>query len=173
MERLRQVGTVGKPHGVRGEVKVIPNVEEPAWLERIPWLFVGDSEEMAEPLEVERLRYQQSSKGLTLLLKFVGFETPEAVARLRRQAVLVREADFPFEESEGPVVDLIGFDVVSPSGEHLGTLTQILEMPAQQIYEVTDEAGRVTLVPVVDEFVREVDAEGRRVIVDPIEGLFE
>ena len=171
--RLFRVGTVAKPHGVRGEVKVIPELDEPEQLEDLDVLFVGETESSARPLKMEGLRYQHSSKGLTLLVKFEGFDSPEDVGALRRGGVFVSEKDFPVGDDEVFADDLIGYRVVTPEGQDLGTVTNVLDMPAQLLYEVTGTDGRVALVPAVEEFVKEIDEEGRRIVVVPIEGLFE
>lgn len=171
--RLFRVGTVAKPHGVRGEVKVVPELDEPEELEDLEALYVGDSESSARPLRMEGLRYQHSSKGLTLLVKFEGFNSPEDVSSLRRAGVFVSEKDFPVGEDEVLADDLIGYRVVTPEGQDLGNVTNVLDMPAQLLYEVTGNDGRVALVPAVEEFVKEIDEGGRRIVVVPIEGLFE
>lgn len=171
--RLFHVGTVAKPHGVRGEVKVIPELDDPESLEEVDVLFVGTSQESARPLTVERVRYQHSSKGLTLLVKFGGYDSPEEVSALRRNAVFVTEQELPIADDEVLAEDLVGFAVVTPEGADLGTVTDVLDMPAHLVYEVTAKDGRVTLVPSVAEFVKKIDEEARRITIVPIEGLFE
>ena len=170
---LIHVGTVGRPHGVRGEVKIIPETDEPERLVDLGELFLGSSDAEAQPFPVERIRFQHSKKGLTLLVKFAGFETPEQAQVLRRWSVMVRRSDFPLEEDETLAADLIGFEVVSTDGERLGQIRNVLDLPAQIVYEVERMDGQIAMVPGVEAFVREVDVSARRMTIAPIEGLFE
>ncbi|HEX7071145.1 MAG TPA: ribosome maturation factor RimM, partial [Rhodothermales bacterium] len=169
---LVRVGRIGRPHGVRGEVKVIPETDEPERLEGLDVMYVCPAGGEPEPMQVDGLRYQHSSKGLTLLVKFAGFETPEAAMALRQRAVMVRSEDMPIEEDEVLVADLIGYEVLSESGERIGLITNVLDMPAQTVYEITRGDGSVSLLPGVAEFVRRIDSDERRMVVAPIEGLF-
>ena len=64
---------------------------------------------------------------------------------------------------------IIGASVVTEDGESVGTLEDILETPASQIYVVKGETEH--LIPAVDEFIVKVDAENAVVTVRLIEGM--
>lgn len=170
---LVHVGVVGKPHGVRGEVKVVPHVDEPERLSSVDVVYLGRTAENAVRTEVEGLRFQHSKKGITMLMKLQGHDTPEAVQDLRGWNVLVHESTLPLAEDEVFADDLVGFEVVDTEGTVLGRVEQVLDMPAQIVYEIRRQDGGVSLVPGVEEFVVEIDTGARRMILAPIEGLLE
>jgi 16S rRNA processing protein RimM len=62
--------------------------------------------------------------------------------------------------------------VESTTGEPLGTIFQVVETGANDVYEVRHE-GRTFLVPVVPHIVISVDTEAQKVVIDPIPGLLD
>ena len=66
---------------------------------------------------------------------------------------------------------LIGLNVESDQGQELGTLTGILETGANDVYVVTDSAGKEILLPAIPPVILEVDMGGQRMLVHILEGL--
>jgi 16S rRNA processing protein RimM len=66
--------------------------------------------------------------------------------------------------------ELVGLRVVTPDGEAIGTVREVLRAPAQDLL-VIDRNGGEVLVPMVREWVRSVDPEAGVVTVESIEGL--
>jgi len=91
-----------------------------------------------------------------------------------RGAVLIaaREELPPPGEDEWFVADLVGSEVVSDAGEPLGTLEEVLKMPANDVFVVRGPRGEI-LLPVIDDVIRTVDPEAGRVTVHLLPGLVE
>ncbi len=171
-EELLLVGRVGTTHGVRGEVKVMPETEDPSRFTELDTVFVGQAPEQATARRVESVRFQQGRRGVTVVLKLAGFDTPEAAATLRRQAVFARAADLPPpDDDEFFLHDLIGARVVTDAGEEVGTLKDILELSAHAVYVVSRPGKPEAMIPAVPVFIAEVDLERKTLVVHPIEGL--
>ena len=64
--------------------------------------------------------------------------------------------------------DIIGLDVYTTDGQHLGQVTEVLKGAANDVY-VTPRA----MIPAVKQFVLEIDLAGGKMVVEPIEGLIE
>ena len=62
--------------------------------------------------------------------------------------------------------------VDAASGRVYGTITSVTHPAAQDIYTVRDENGAETLFPAVKPFLKQVDLENGRVLVEPIPGMF-
>ena len=78
----------------------------------------------------------------------------------------------PLPEGAHYIVDLIGLPVInSGSGKVYGTLADVTNSGASDIYEISTEKGP-RYMPAVPEFVREIDLE-RGIFVQPIEGMFD
>jgi 16S rRNA processing protein RimM len=66
------------------------------------------------------------------------------------------------------VDDLMGFAVVDPSGEHLGTIRDVVSSPAHDILDIDG-----VLVPAVNQFILEIDMDRKQIVLQPIPGLFD
>lgn len=174
-DELLLVGRVGKPHGVRGELKVIPETDDPARFEDLATLFIGPSPAEAAPHGVEGVRFQQTKRGLTVLVRLDGVASVEAASALRRQEVYAREADLPpLGDDEFFLHDLVGLDVYTDAHEApLGTVRDVLDLPMHPVLVVARRGQPDVLVPAVPEFLDEVDLDAGRLVVRPIEGLIE
>jgi 16S rRNA processing protein RimM len=173
-EELLLMGRFFRPHGLKGEVKVIPETDAPDHFAELETIYVGQEPELASGIPVQSVRFQQTKHGVTVILKLEGVETPEGAAALRDQLVFARESDLPeLDEDEVYLHDLVGLAVITEGGEEIGTISDVLEMPGHVTY-VVDRPGRQDAwIPAVPEFVIEVDLDAERIVIRPIEGLLE
>jgi 16S rRNA processing protein RimM len=157
-------GRLGRPHGVRGELPLRP--------------YNPDGEGLAGttlPATVRLVR-QQESREVTLvaarpanqtwLVRFEGVESREQAAALTNfELWLPRSALSALESDQFYVQDLLGCEVVDADGRVRGTVKSSFWNGAQDVLTVQGPEGEL-LVPAVPEFIRGVDLEARRVIVD-------
>jgi 16S rRNA processing protein RimM len=157
------VGRVVKPHGIRGEVVVHPETDNPKRFEEGSTMFAGD-----RPMTVRASRPHQGR----LLVFFDGVEDRNAAELLRDVELEIDAADAG-ELPDGSYYphELQGCAVVDADGRTLGTLLRVDENPANDLWVVSRD-GEEVLVPAVKEIVRDVDLLARRVVLDPPEGLF-
>lgn len=94
-----------------------------------------------------------------------GIEAAEAAKEWSGSIVSVlREELPPPAEDEYYWVDLIGCEVTDAEGARVGEITGLTEGPAHDWIAVRRDDGEL-LLPMVSEFIREVDIAGRRVVV--------
>lgn len=159
------IGQIQKPHGVRGEVRVVSHTDFP---ERFTWLetvYVGEKD--LRLMTVESTRFH----GDLVLLKLEGFDSRESVESLRGQWLQVPESEaVPLEEGEYYLYQLEGLRVFTDEGEDLGELVQVMETGANNVFVVRGESGEL-LLPDTDEVVQEIDFENGRMIVHLLAGL--
>ena len=159
------IGRVQKPHGVRGEVRVMPYTELPqrfSWLETV---YVGETE--PKPVAVESVRFH----GEVVLLKLAGYDSRETAGALRGEWLQVLESEaIPLEEGEYYLYQLEGLAVYSDAGEHLGELVQVMETGANNVFVVRGPSGEI-LLPDTEEVVREIDFGNGRMTVHLLPGL--
>ncbi len=169
------MGHVNKPHGTKGEVFVWPLTDHPgdAFAPGVE-LCPGDAERGAPDPDLPCLRVEQSRpfrKGF--LVKFAGVDDRNAAELLRNLYVLR-----PFEElaglEEGEVFyhQLLGMKVETVDGRDLGEVEEVYDLRPAEMLAVRGEGG-VRLVPFLDSLVVEMDVEGRRLVIDPPEGLLD
>ena len=162
MEReFLEAGQIVNTHGIRGEVKLQPWVDSPAFLLDFPTLYID-----GEKMDVATARVHKNM----LLVGFRGVEDVNAAMRLKGKTVHFARKDAKLKPGQFFLADLIGLTVKRETGETLGVLTEVMTPPAQNIYVVKGEDG-THLIPAVPEFVRKVDIPGGEVTVALIEGM--
>lgn len=159
--RIIVVGRIVGPFGVKGWVKLKTFTDSPEILRRQAGWWIGRDGDWHESGTV-----QTQQNGAMLLARFEGCETPEAALAYRGLEVgLPRESLPPAGANEFYLADLIGLEVVNMEGEVLGTLAELFSNGAHDVMRVVDgEAER--LLPFIDRFVREVDIDARRILVE-------
>ena len=107
-----------------------------------------------------------------LLLGFEGVTTPEQAGRYRNQVISIAAADAAdLPEDEFYFHELQDLQVVDDAGNSLGTLTDILETGANDVYVVTDPHGGELLLPAIPEVILDVDLDAKTMKVHLIPGL--
>lgn len=173
---LAIVGRVRKAHGIRGELVIEPLTDAPdAVFAPGRRLFAGTVH--GDPAPDERVLIVEESrpfKGGGWIVAFEGFLDRNEAERWRERYVLAPRADLdPIGENEVYIHDLLGLEVVlQSSGERVGEVTDVYEVPQGVMLDVRREKGSV-LVPFRPEVVQRVDLDARRVFIDPPEGLIE
>ncbi len=164
-EQQLVIGQVAKPHGVRGDVRVVVHTDLP---ERFTWLdevYIG--EEDPRPVPVEYTRFHKD----WVLLKLAGYDDRDAVESLRGQLLKVREdQSIPLEEDEYFLFQLIGLSVISEDGDRLGELVQVIETGANNVFVVRGLQGEI-LIPDIAEVVRDIDFDSGQITVHLLPGL--
>ena len=95
-----------------------------------------------------------------------GFDDMDSVLPLKGTEVFVLREDAGLDENECFIQDIMGADVVDEDGNKIGILDDVLEYPTQRVFVVGEH-----LIPDVQEFIRNVDAEKGVITVRLIEGL--
>lgn len=165
--KLLEIGKIVNTHGLRGEVKIVPWTDSADDFEYISNVFVKVKSEY-KPLTIKNIKYQKSN----LIVKFAEFDDINEILPYKGMT-LYADRDELGELPEGVhyIVDLIGLDVVTESGEMVGTIADVFNTGASDIYDVKRDGKKNLLLPVIDDVVKEIDIENGRVTVNVMEGL--
>lgn len=167
MSDLLQVGVITSTHGVRGEVKVFPTTDDPARFKKLKQVILDDGKQQID-LEIASVKFFKNM----VILKFKGIDNINDVEKYRRATLLVtRENAVPLAEKEYFIADLIGLSAVSDEGEELGTITDVLQTGANDVYVVTTPQKEEILVPAIRECILAVDLDARRMQIHLLPGL--
>ena len=168
MEDLFQVGVITAPHGVRGEVKVFPTTDDNARFKNLKTVLLDQGRGTRE-LEIEGVKFFKNM----VILKFKGIDDRNDVERMRQAKLLVtRENAVELGKDEYFIADLIGIQVVSDEGEELGTISDVLQTGANDVYIVTDQnTGKEVLIPAIKDCILQVDVEQGFMKVHLLDGL--
>lgn len=167
MEDLLQIGVITTTHGVRGEVKVFPTTDDPMRFKKLKQVILDTGKEQIE-LEVAGARFFKN----LVILKFKGIDNINDVEQYRQKSLYVTiENAVPLGENEYFIADLIGLKVVSDEGEELGTLSDVLQTGANDVYVVSKENTPDLLIPAIRDCIRQVDIESGTMQVHLLAGL--
>ena len=179
MEDFFQVGIITSPHGVHGEVKVYPTTDDVRRFKRLKEVIVRavpeqetamDSQAADRILEIEGVKFFKQFA----ILKFRGIDTMEAAQKYRRCSLMVpRSNAVRLAKDEYFIADLIGLIVQDEDGSEIGTLKDVIETGANDVYVVETEEGKEVLLPAIGSCILDVDVEKGRMTVHILEGLLE
>lgn len=169
---LRQIGVVTRPHGLRGEVKVRPETDDPARFDTLDHVLLGADSERARSFRIEGVRFQAMRVGTAVVLTLEGITDRESAQDLSGLAVWVEESALPpLDEDEVFVSDLVGLEVWEGTDRMAGVVADVLDLPAQPVLVVRRTSGGDALVPFVPDLIEAVDEH--RIVVRPVEGLLD
>ena len=147
MEDLIRVGVIINTFGVKGEVKIYPDID---YFDELKRVFIDGKE-----YKIEKLREQK------------GIIIANQIEHLKNSEVMIALEDRPeLPEGKHYVGDLLGLEVITEDGQVLGTLDNIYNTGANDIYEV----GEI-LLPATDEVIKQIDMENKKIIVHLLKGL--
>lgn len=168
MEDFFRVGVIANTHGIRGEVKIFPTTDDVKRFDYLKEAYIDAGKEKIK-VEVSNVRYFKN----LVIVKFKGIDNINDIERYKGKDLLVtRENALPLEEGEYYLADIIGANVYTEDGNLFGSLEDVIETGANLVYSVQHE-GKEVLLPVIDDCVKEVNMEEKKVIVHIMKGLLD
>jgi len=155
------VGRIGRAHGILGEATIEVRTDLAEERFALGAKLETDSHGV---LTVESARVHNG----ILLLGFTGISDRNSVEKLR-DVLLYSEVDIDepgFEEDDYHVLQLIGCKAYLVDGDLLGEVTEVLNLPGQDVLSIKSENGEV-LIPFVHQLVPIVDIKAKRMTVTP------
>lgn len=168
---LIAVAKVAKPRGVKGEVACDLLTDFPERFGRLKELVAVFPGGGRRRLGLEGHWFH----GGRVILKFEGFDSPEASAALAGCELAVPESE-AVELDEGEFYDwqLEGCRVETVGGVHVGTVGEVLHTGGEApVLVIRDEGGRENLVPLAESICVEINVGAKLIRVDPPEELLE
>ena len=169
MEDLLQVGIITSTHGVRGEVKVYPTTYDPRRFRRLKEVVLDTGKEKMN-LEIEGVKFFKQF----VILKFKGLDNINDIEKYRQKSLYVtRKNAVRLQRDEYFIADLIGLKVQDEDGKELGTVKDVIETGANDVYEVEMADGKSLLLPAIKQCILNVDVENGTMQVHVLEGLLD
>ncbi len=166
-DHLVEIGVVGRPHGMRGALRVFLYNQSSSLLYDIDRVLLR-TVDASEPVSSEILNYVAAGKRGTLTLR--GIENRTEAEKWTGARLLVERRVLPdIDDGEFYVEDIMGVEVVL-EGKSIGKVKSSRAQGGVEVVTVMDDSQEIE-IPLVDEFVQELDVEGGRLIVRNIENL--
>lgn len=164
--RYLAIGKIVRAHGLRGEVSAAVLTEFPERFDTTEWVYVGNETE-ATAYRLESYRWHQAN----VLLTLAGVTDRTQAEALRGQFVQIPLAEaVALPEGSYYLYQLIGLKVQTTGGEFLGTISDVMETGANDVY-IVEQNGREILLPAIPNVVKSVDLAQRVMLVEVIDGL--
>lgn len=162
-----EIGRIVGTHGVRGEMRVECWCDSPEQFKKLKRLYLDNGK-----TEVKVLSARPHKAMVLLMLEGVA-DIPAAEA-LRGKVLYHRRGDIKLPKGAHFIEDLLGLEVRDADTDELyGTITEVFNTGANDIYRLAREGKPDVLVPVIPLIVKEVTPEKGVVRITPIPGLFE
>ncbi len=166
---LITIGKVVKPFGVKGEMRIEPMTDFPErfkGLDRV-YLVAPSGKEVA--CEVRSVR----NTGSILFIQLAGYDSPEKAKSINGWLIKIPEEEaVPLPEGIFYWFEIIGMEVISESGEKLGTIVDVFETGSNDVY-VMKKGRKETYIPATKEIVKQVDRKAKRMVIHLMDGLME
>ena len=163
------VGTVVKPHGIRGEIKVLPAGRFEAMPPCREVTLADPASGSTRLLAMEK----SGSHERLFILRLQGLADRDSAEALRGWEVWVARAAMPpLDANAAYWHEVEGSPVKTADGRTLGQAQHLMHNGAQEVLVVQGDYGREYLIPVVEEFISHRAADGA-LVVTPAPGLLE
>lgn len=154
------IGQISKSQGVRGEVKVQLLTEDPQRFIGLKNVFV-EKDGGFIPYTVRSAAIRQGAA----YISFEGVDDRDSSDALRGLHICVERKDaIALPAGHHFIFDLVGCQVESSDGEALGTLTDVLQYGAADVYVVSGKSG--FMVPAIKRLLKNVDTDARKIVLD-------
>ncbi|MBN3580965.1 16S rRNA processing protein RimM [Algoriphagus aestuarii] len=168
-EQCFQLGYVAKVHGLRGEVVVMLDTDNPEDYEDLEHLFLEQKSRLV-PFFLEHFVLQPGNKALA---KFEDYDSLDQVEDLVGTEVYLPLTELPeLEDDQYYFHELIGFEVFDEAKGLLGTVQVVYDLETQDLLGVTHQ-GKEVLIPIQDGIIQKVDKAAKKVFCHLPEGLLE
>jgi 16S rRNA processing protein RimM len=167
MEELLKVGVITTTHGVRGEVKVYPTTDSPERFLELEYVLLDTGRELRR-LEIQNVKFFKN----LAILKFKEIDNINDIERYKGKDLWIpREEGQHLDEDEYYVADLLGMDVELEDGTAFGTLKDVMETGANDVYVITTTDGKEVLLPAIKDCILDVDVEEKKMTIHLMKGL--
>ncbi len=164
-----KIGKIVTTRGLKGEIKVYSHTDEIERFLDLEYFYIGKDRDTKYYIERASIIANNMA-----VIKIKGFDTVESVQKLISKFMFVdRENSYELDDDEMFIVDMIGMEVKTDSGEIIGELVDVLQYTANDVYVVKSKEGKEYLIPAIYEIVPEINQKENYIIVKPIVGLLD
>lgn len=164
-----RIGVITSTHGLKGEVKVFPTTDDVNRFKKLKDCVIRTKREDI-PVEKSSCRFFKNM----VILGFKGFDDINAIEKYKGcELYVTRENAVPLEENEYYIADAIGSDVLLEDGSKLGTLNDVMQTGANDVFVVDLEAGGEVLLPVIPSVVLDLNTDEKKIVVRLMKGMLD
>jgi 16S rRNA processing protein RimM len=163
------VGRITKSVGIKGEIRVSMLTDSPKRFAKLKAVWCGPDETTAVRFSILSMRIEPSA----VVLRLKEIDSRSLADEHRGEYLFIENKDIVAPARGSYFIhDIIGMNVVTEAGEEVGSVRDVMELPANDVWVVA--AGtKELLIPAIKEVIRRVDLKSRTVVIRPLEGMLE
>ncbi|MEF9917466.1 MAG: ribosome maturation factor RimM [Lachnospiraceae bacterium] len=167
MEQRLQVGVIASTHGIKGEVKVFPTTDDVTRFKELKQVMLDTGKEQLI-LDIEQVKFFKKFA----ILKFKGIDNINEIEKYKGCSLFVKREDaVKLKKDEYFISDMIGMKVLTDDKMEYGTLVDVLETGANDVYVIETLDKKEILVPAIKQCILNVDIQKREMEIHLLEGL--
>ena len=163
MADLIEFGKVVKTHGIKGEVKVYSYTDNESNILKLKKVYIDSVKYDVQSMKRFKNMFIMKLKGIDSIE-----DTKCFIDKMCSREIVDGESN---AEQGYFIKDLIGLLVVDEAGETIGTLKEVFNTGANDVYEVVLETGKSIYLPAIKQVVKKIDIDSKTMVVKIMEGL--
>lgn len=162
-----KIGKITKPHGIKGEMRILPCNDEAENIKIGDKVFLDDKDEKTL-LHVKSIKHIKQF----IVFGFEEFDNINLIEKYRNKILYIKMEDAtPLKEGQYYIDDLIDMKVIDEIGDEIGILYDVLETGANDVYEIHTKDSKEILIPAIPDCIKDVNLEKNTMTVHLLEGL--
>lgn len=167
MEEYLEIGQIVNTNGLKGVLKIKPFTDDITRFEDLETIYIQKANELIE-FRIEQVRYSKNM----VLLKLEGIDDINKAEKYRNFYLKINRKDaVELEENSYFIIDIIGCEVYTDENELLGKVIDVLPTGSNDVYVVKTSEGKEILLPAIEDVIKDVDINNKKIIVHLLDGL--
>ena len=163
------VGRFGRTRGVSGEIYINPLTDFPDRFQKGKTFWIEDGDGWKK---IKLTSEKQFSKRFAV--KVEGLDTPEDVRSLTNFYLYIKKDELKkLPDGQFYLFDLVDCQVVDGEQKDYGRVVEVEEYPANDILVIEAKDGGRYLFPMIREYIKKIDTDGKIIVIDPPGGIFD
>jgi 16S rRNA processing protein RimM len=164
------LGKISKPVGLRGEMSIWLDVDEPSVYDGTSTAFLNINGSLV-PYFFEKFEVKTNSTNA--IARFADFNADEILALIGKDVYLPLTKLPKLEGNKFYFHEVVDFQVVDRNSGNIGNIESIIDNGPQAIFQIKHSSGKEILIPVIDDFIEKLDRTEKIFYLNAPEGLVE
>lgn len=168
MINLFAIGKISKPHGVRGEVNIIPFDEDLEIFKNLKSVYLSNSDTREDDLtEVNIVSTKFKNNRVVMMLE--GFSTCNDAELLRNKFIRIKRDEIPLKEGDYFIADIKECNVYDENNVFLGKVSEVIKTKNNDVYWIKKtNLNDELLIPVMKSIVLSINIDERKIIIKEV-----
>ncbi len=167
MEEYLEIGQIVNTNGLKGNLKVKPLTDDITRFEDLETIYVQRGKELVE-FRIQDVKYIKNM----VILKLEGIDNIDEAEKYKNLYIKInREDAVELPEDSYFIVDILNCEVYTVDNELLGKVVDVFSTGSNDVYTVKNNEGKEILLPAIEDVIKDVDIQNKRITVELMDGL--